>query len=132
MKWGLDTSFIIRLLTGDPPAQAQAAAAWLAELRSTGERPLVSDLVVAETYFALQSGYQVPKTAAIAALRDFLNSGDVEAVGAASEVLRTANLATAKPGLVDRLIHAAYAEQQACLITFEKAARKLPKARVLS
>ena len=109
MKWGLDTSFIMRLLTGDPPAQAHAAATWLAELRNKGERPLVSDLVVAETYFALQSSYQLPKAEAIAALRDFLNSGDIEATGAAAEVLRTTNLATAKPGFVDRLIHAAYA-----------------------
>jgi predicted nucleic acid-binding protein len=132
MKWGLDTSFIMRLLTGDPPDQSQAAAAWLVELRSRGERPLVSDLVVAETYFALQSSYQVPKAEAIAALRDFLNSGDVEAAGAAAEVLRTPGLATVKPGLVDRLIHGAYADQQASLITFEKAAGKLPKARVLS
>ena len=93
---------------------------------------MVSDLVIAETYFALQSSYQVPKGEAITALRDFLNSGDVEADGAAEDVLRTANLATAKPGFVDRLIHATYADQQACLITFEKAAGKLPKARMLS
>ncbi len=132
MKWGLDTSFIMRLLTGDPPDQAQAAAAWLAKLRHNGERPLVSDLVVAETYFALQSSYKVPKAEAIAALLEFLSSGDVEATGAAPEVLRTANLANAKPGFVDRLIHAAYADQQASLITFEKSAGKLPKVRVLS
>ena len=121
----------MRLLTGDPPDQAQAAAAWLAELRNHGERPLVSDLVIAETYFALQSSYQVPKAEAIAALREFLNSGDVEATGAGAEVLRTANLAAAKPGFVDRIIHAAYADQHANLITFEKSAGKLPKAKVL-
>ncbi len=122
----------MRLLTGDPPDQAQAAATWLAELRNNGERPLVSDLVVAETYFALQSSYQVPRAEAIAALRDFLNSGDVEVTGAAAEILRTANLATAKPGFVDRLIHEAYAKQKASLITFEKSAGKLPKVQVLS
>ena len=132
MKWGLDTSFIMRLLTGDPPDQAQAAEAWLTELSNKGERPLVSDLVVAETYFALQSSYQVPKAEALAALSEFLNSGDVEATGAAAEVLRTANLATAKPGFVDRLIHEAYADQHASLITFEKSAKKLPGVKVLS
>lgn len=40
-----------------------------------------------------------------------MESGEVEA-RAAVEVLQTPNLASAKPGFVDRLIHAAYASDE--------------------
>ncbi len=40
-------------------------------------------------------------------------------------------IASAKPGFLDRLIHAEYAELGASLVTFEKAARKLPQTRLL-
>ena len=47
-------------------------------------------------------------------------------------LLAQEGIASAKPGFLDRLIHAEYAELGAPLATFEKAARKLPGTRVLS
>ncbi len=131
MIHGLDTSVVMRLLTGDPPDQAKLAAAFLTESKAAGDRLRVTDLVIAEAYFALHSKYKVPKAEALLRLRQFVESGEVE-TGAAAGVLQTPNLASAKPGFVDRLIHAAYANDQARLVSFEKAVGKLAGAKVLS
>jgi hypothetical protein len=40
-------------------------------------------------------------------------------------------LAVARPGLVDRLIHAEYIRAANEMLTFEKAAARLPRVRVL-
>jgi len=49
---GLDTSVVVRLLVGLPEALAQAAQRRLERAVETGERVFVSDLVIAEAYFA--------------------------------------------------------------------------------
>ncbi len=51
----LDTNVLIRHLTGDPPAQARRATAFLAE----ADELLVPDLIVAEVVFVLESFYEV-------------------------------------------------------------------------
>ena len=92
----------------------------------------MSDLVAVETYLALQSHYRVPKAEALLALRKILESGDVEPAGCALEVLRnTPNIANANPGFVDRIIHAEIRSYGGRLLTFEKAATKLPATKVL-
>ena len=63
---GLDTSAVVRLLVGEPAAQAAAARA-LVDAHA-GE-VFVSDLVVAEAYFALRHHYDVPHPETVAALR---------------------------------------------------------------
>ena len=50
---GLDTSFVLRLLTGEPGKQTALAVKQLDQMRAEGKLAAVSDLVVAETYFAL-------------------------------------------------------------------------------
>jgi len=132
MKSGLDTSVVVRILTEDPPEQALAAAMWIAEKRAHGHAPWVSDLVVAEAYFALQTHYNVPKNKALAALRALLESGDVKPTGRALDVLRSLDHpASAKPGFVDRLIHAEMLSMGGKLATFEKSAAKLPDTIIL-
>jgi predicted nucleic acid-binding protein len=132
MTSGLDTSFTIWLLTDDPPDQAARARQSLEQALQRGEKPRVTDLVIVEAYFALQTHYSVPKTEALRALRQLLESGDVEPVGYALEVMqKTPNLASAKPGFVDRLIHAEIRSQGGQLLTFEKASGRLPGTKVL-
>ncbi len=132
MTSGLDTSFLIRLLTGDPPQQAAKAQEWLDRCLERGERPRVSDIVIVEAYFALQSHYGVPKAEALNALRRLLESGDVEPSGFSLDVLQnTPNLANAKPGFVDRIIHAEVRSHGGQLLTFEKAAGKLSATKIL-
>ncbi len=92
---------------------------------------MVSDLVVAEAYFALQHHYGVSKEAALMGLRQLFADGEIEPLGAVAEVLAVDRLASAKPGFVDRLIHGAYANASDEMATFEKAAGKLKSVRVL-
>jgi predicted nucleic-acid-binding protein len=51
----LDTSVLIRHLTGDPPAQARRATAFL----QRADELLVPDLIVAEVVYVLESFYEV-------------------------------------------------------------------------
>ena len=53
----LETNVVIRHMTGDPPAQARRASAFLA----TADELLVPDLVVAEVVYVLESFYQVER-----------------------------------------------------------------------
>ncbi|MDO8209752.1 PIN domain-containing protein [Conexibacter sp. CPCC 206217] len=53
----IDTNVIVRHLTGDPPEQAARATRALA----SAERLLLTDLVVAECIYVLQSFYEVPR-----------------------------------------------------------------------
>ena len=129
---GLDTSVVLRLLVGEPAPQAQAALALLGELSDAAETATVSDLVVSEVYFALQHHYAVPKDKALAALAALFASGEVVASGTAANVLQTPKLATAKPGLIDRLIHADYERDGGTMATFERKAARLPGTRVLA
>ena len=123
---GLDTSFVLRLLLGEPVAQAEKATAQMDELRSNGQRAAVCDLVFSEAYFALQHHYEVPKQIALDKLREFLESPEIVATGEAASILAQSGLGKAKPGFVDRLIHAHYLRETSGMVTFEKAATKLP------
>ena len=129
---GADTSFLLRLLIGEPKAQAEAAVKELDQRFAKGERLAVSDLVVAETYFALQHHYEVPKQEALDTLKEFLETPEIVALGVTQTVLAESKLGHANPGFVDRLIHADYLASTAGMLSFEKAARKLPKTQVPS
>lgn len=53
----IDTNVIIRHLTGDPADMAARATAFLAD----ADELLLSDLIVAETVYVLESFYEVPR-----------------------------------------------------------------------
>jgi predicted nucleic acid-binding protein len=125
VRVGLDTSVVLRLLTGQPVSQAAAALALLDDLQRRGDRAVLSDLVVAETYFALQHHYGVTKAAALEALHRVFEDDEIESTGEARTILATRGLASAKPGFVDRLIHRAYIERGGHMATFETASAKL-------
>ena len=128
---GLDTSVVLRLLVGVPEHQAQVAQTFLDELFEAGEQAAVSDLVVSEVYFALQFHYKVPKSQALASLKAMFESGEVASLGHAGSILDSRGLASAKPGFVDRLIHAEYEANADGMATFEKKAGRLASTRVL-
>ena len=129
---GLDTSIVLRLLTGEPDVQFKKAVAFLDSLLHDGQIAAVSDQVISEAYFALQYHYDVPKAKALATLASFLDSNEIEGLGVAGEILETPNLASSKPGFVERLIHREYTTRCEGMATFEKAAKKLPGTRVLT
>jgi len=131
--FGLDTSVVLRLLIGEPEPQALAAKFFVENAVKLGRPIFVSDLVVAEVYFALQFHYNVSKAAALDALRNLLESGVVrpQVNNSALAAIRASLGSSKKLGFVDRLIHAQYAAYPASLVSFEKAANRLPSAIIL-
>jgi len=126
---GLDTSVVVRLLTGEPAEQYELAKQRLATAFLAHEQVLVSDLVVAEAYFALRHHYEVPQDEAREALRRLVASGLVELSPAASAAaLDEADGA----GVEDRLIHLRYQAEGAVSLTFDRRFSKLEGAHLLA
>lgn len=129
MTGGLDTSVLVRLLVGEPANQALAAQ------RAIENEPrgsvAVSDLVIGESYFALRHHYQVPHGRAIAALRALIADHRIRCTGVAGRVLASMPEREAGAGVMDRLIHGAYSADGMVLLTFDRAAARLPGAELL-
>ncbi|MEX2580469.1 MAG: PIN domain-containing protein [Verrucomicrobiales bacterium] len=130
-KFHLDTSVVMRLLVGAPLDQFRAASRFLEERVAGGAEVAVGDIVLAEAYFALQSAYSLPKGEAISVLAQFSTASGIAVSDHAREALALPNLARAKPGFVDRLIHGEAAASGATLVSFEKTAARLAETIVL-
>lgn len=128
MSIGLDTSVVLRLLTGMPAEQAEQARLLVASAR---EPVVISDLVVSEVYFALRHHYAVSHRDAVRALRAVLDDARVRAAGVARTVLAAEAEQSSPPkvGLMDRLILAESARDGIELATFDRALARLPGAR---
>jgi predicted nucleic acid-binding protein len=66
----IDTSIIVRHLTGDPPAMAPRATRFLAAESGL----LVADVIVAETVYVLESFYEAPRDQVVEAIRSMIAS----------------------------------------------------------
>lgn len=127
----LDTSFVIRILTGDPPHLFESASKFIGE-RGIDAPPMeVCDLVLAEAYFALLHHYGFSKPDALAAILSFSRHPAIAVSDYAQTALALPGIATANPGFVDRLIHGFSRSAGRVMVTFEKAARTLPETLVL-
>ena len=64
----IDTNVLVRHLTGDPPELAARATAYL----RTESELLLTDLVIAETVYVLESFYEAPRDQVADAVRSLL------------------------------------------------------------
>ena len=71
----VDANVVLRLLTGQPEAQALAAAALMARADAGELRLRICPLVVAEVVWVLTSAYDVPRAKVAEVLTSFLASG---------------------------------------------------------
>lgn len=131
IRAALDTSVVMRLLTAQPPALASIARSYMAETERSGTKVFVSNLVVMEAYYACQHHYGMPKQAVIDGLAKLLSLPTFVAHPLLIELLSLPGLASAKPGFLDRLIHAEASSARLPLVTFEKAATRLAQTTVL-
>lgn len=102
--YGIDTSILVRLLTGHPEKDFKGTSASLRRLfenEPTAEL-VVSNQVIGESYITLQHHYHLSKEDARVGIRNFLEEGMVSALNgpAVLEVLGQEGGA----GLMDRLI----------------------------
>jgi predicted nucleic acid-binding protein len=75
----VDTNVLVRHLTGDPPAMAARATAYL----DTTPNLYLTDLIVAETVYVLESFYEVPRPRISEAMRSLIAFRSIVTIDAA-------------------------------------------------
>ncbi len=132
MKYSVDTSVVLRVLTGMPEALAAVVRTRLEGLWVDGIVVDVCDLVVSETYFALQHSYGLSKENALDALKKLSVHPGFHLSGNVVAALQTPNLAKASPGFIDRVIHrTCVTADEAIMLTCEKDAKRLAHVEVI-
>ncbi len=129
-RYGIDTSILVRLATGDPEEGFRRTVRELTRLvEREGATVLASNQVIGEAYVALQHHYGVTKAEARSALKSVLESGLVTPLNGSAvfEALE----ATSGCGLLDRLIADDYRRAQLVTLTLDRRMAALPQARRL-
>ena len=72
----IDTNILVRHLTGDPPKMAAHATRYLGSASGL----LLTDLVVAETVYVLESFYEAPREQIAVAIRSVIAFGSIVTV----------------------------------------------------
>ena len=84
----LDTSFVVRYLTGDPPELAERAA----QIIDKEQGLLVTDVVLAETAYVLTSLYQLPRAIVVDHLLAFMQKYNISPFGLDKDIVLQALL----------------------------------------
>ena len=124
-KTGLDTTVVLRLLVGEPVHQYRKAVLFVERQAEAGLELYVSDLVIAESYFALHFHYEIPKRDVLQKLHEFLSSGIVQPLpgSVCRKVLQ--DVQNHKAGFADQMIHEQYLLSSHQVATFDRAMSKL-------
>lgn len=130
-RYGIDTSILVRLVTGQP---AELFAACVGQLRTLvedeGAELFASNQVVGEAYVAVQHHYGIAAYDVRAALLGVLQSGLVSPLH--GHTVLNALQATDGPGLFDRLIADDYARAGLETLTLDRKMAALPGVSALS
>ena len=126
---GIDTSVLVRLVTGQPPETHAYCLERLNELISEGIVVTASNQVIGETFATIQFRYGMARSDAQAGLLRALTGGLVSPQNGRDvlDVLVTPG----RPGLFDRLIAQGYAQSGIDTLTLDRAMARLPNARLL-
>ena len=129
-RYGIDTSILVRLVTGQPKDTYQYCLNSLHHLADVeGDEIYVSNQVIGETYVALQHHYGVPKSRARSSIISALQGGLILPLNGPSVF----KLLEAKggAGLFDRLIADEYEKSGLETLTLDRRMDKLPHTRIL-
>ena len=129
LHYGIDTSVLVRLITGEPPDAFAHCVERLNALVVSGAEIFASNQVIGEAYVAVQHHYHVSETDARSELSRALTSGLVSALDgrAVIEALETSG----GPGLFDRLIADDYSRADLQVLTLDRRMATLPDVRQL-
>lgn len=130
-NYGIDTSVLVRLLTGHPEPDFQQTVCAIKRLRETepAAQLVASNQVIGEAYITLQHFYRIEKQEAREAIISLFQSGHVYPLNGKPVVdLLKSNRGA---GLIDRLIAQDYANQGCAVLTNDRKMAKLPGARLL-
>ena len=128
-RYGIDTSVLVRLVTGTPPDAYSRCVERLHALVGSGAEIFASNQVIGEAFVAVQHHYGVSAVDARAELSKALRSGLVAPLNgrAVIEALEAAG----GPGLFDRLIADDYARADLHVLTLDRKMAGLPDAQLL-
>jgi predicted nucleic acid-binding protein len=129
-RFGIDTSILVRLATGDPAdLYTHCVERLTALIESEGAEVFASNQVIGEAYIALQHHYGVTKAEAREGLASLLQSGLVAACNGQA-VLHILSEPSGC-GLLDRLIADDYRRADLLTLTLDRKMAKLSGARLL-
>ncbi len=128
-RYGIDTSVLVRLLTGNPPDTFSYCERKLRTLAKSGAKVFASNQVIGEAYVTAQHHYGVSKTDACAGLLVVLRSGLVAPLN--GRAVFTALEASDSPGLFDRLIAEDYRRAGLQMLTLDQKMAALPDVQRL-
>jgi len=129
-RFGIDTSVLVRLLTGVPELEFAHCKQQLTNLiEGDGAEVFASNQVIGEAYVAVRHHYGVSKADCRSGLAAVLRSGLVAPLG--GDATLAALDQTGGAGLLDRLIAADYAGAGLDVLTLDRKMAGLPDARLL-
>ena len=129
-RFGIDTSILVRLASGDPEDGFEACVKKLTTLVERDDAEVfASNQVIGEAYIALQHHYGISKPDARAALGSVLRSGLVAPLNGAG--VFAAIEANTGCGLLDRLIADDYRRAELITLTLDRKMAALREARRL-
>ena len=127
---GIDTSVLVRLVTGQPPDLFTLCVERLSALSAADAEIFASNQVIGEAYVALQHHYGVSKEDARAGLHTTLTSGLVAPLN--GRAVLDALTASSGLGLFDCLIANDYARAGMDTLTLDRRMASLPQAHLVS
>lgn len=130
MSLGLDTSVLVRLLTGQPVETYVYCVRRLRALMEQGMRVFASNQAIGESYVTTQHHYGFSDSDIRAALLTVLD-GDLVSPLNGQAVLDAIQAPDANPGLFDRLITDGYTQAGLETLTLDRRMARLPNARLL-
>ena len=128
-RYGIDTSVLVRLLTGTPPDAYSRCVERLRALVVSGAEIFASNQVIGETFVAVQHHYGVSAADARSELSKALRSGLVAPLN--GQAVIAALEAPGDPGLFDRLIADDYSRADLQVLTLDRKMVHLPAAQLL-
>lgn len=129
-RFGIDTSVLVRLVTGHPGPEFSRCVTALSEMVEDERAEIfVSNQVVGEAYVAVQHHYGISKSEVRAGLLEVLQSGLVTPLNGGSVI--AALEASGGAGLFDRLIADEYSRASLRTLTLDKRMASLPEVHRL-
>ncbi len=129
LRYGIDTSVLVRLITGKPPDAFAHCVERLHALVVSGAEIFASNQVIGEAYVAVQHHYDVSETDARSELSRALTSGLVAPLNGRAVI--EALEASGSPGLFDRLIADDYSRADLQVLTLDRRMSTLPAVRLV-
>ena len=130
LRYGTDTSVLVRFLTGLPESEYRRCHQELTRMVNEESAEIyVSNQVIGEAYIVVQHHYGVSQTAARAGLLSILTSGLIAPLNGQPVLLALQE--TGGAGLIDRLIAEDYSRTVSETLTLDRQMAALPAVRRL-